>query len=353
MDVCITLKAIILLNLIFFSWTSSLLIKHLVHKNVTSTCGRMISNHEYKKLLACSTKCSELTTCKALLYSKHTSMAERCILILKDNNDKIQLSQWIEYKYYNVIDASQKSCTVPGSSPIKPEKWTSDCPKIYQSFDAMPGISSHGPVQSVASVKGGNAYAFTNAPTNQGYLNLGMYPQSNFCFPSPELCREGFSIAFWLRMEGPNGAYQGFITSMPHEGPGFTLCLTDQSQLIFFIRRDSDTKRDKIFISESSFLLEHNFNTWIHYVFTYKFNQMINVSRLAGYLNGKPRPDSEKFTDSWYVSNNDDYDGRLHIGHYYVNDDTHYSGNMQFDELIIFEQELPCDDVFRLYEAYP
>ncbi len=48
------------------------------------------------------------------------------------------------------------------------------------------------------SSQGGTAYSFNDVPNSQGFLNLGTYPHPEHCFPVPDLCGDGISVAFWI-----------------------------------------------------------------------------------------------------------------------------------------------------------
>ncbi len=72
------------------------------------------------------------------------------------------------------------------------------------------------------------------------------------------------------------------------------------------------------------------------------------------YINGVPRPDSEKEDDVPFTfDNTGSYHGMLDIGRMYL-DEIHPSqmGNIKIDELIIWEEVLLYCDVIRLYNAY-
>ena len=88
------------------------------------------------------------------------------------------------------------------------------------------------------------------------------------------------------------------------------------------------------------------FGVWVHYTITYKAGAGVEV-----YLNGEVHPELQKWVGSWWQANTQDYDGRLEIGNYFVGTSR---ARMSFlmDDLIIWEEQISCDDAFRLYKAY-
>ena len=91
--------------------------------------------------------------------------------------------------------------------------------------------------------------------------------------------------------------------------------------------------------------------TWNYYVLTYIYSD--TNANIQVYINGVPRPDSEKRTTT-YDHNGMEYHGKLHIGHHYVNLDAngYQVSNIQMDETAIWEHMLPYCDITRLYNAY-
>ena len=73
---------------------------------------------------------------------------------------------------------------------------------------------------------------------------------------------------------------------------------------------------------------------------------------LEVYINGRIESRLLKYTIPWNNANTQDYDGNLQLGSISVGDYHWAPGNMIMDDLVIWEQELSCDDAFRLYLAY-
>ncbi len=69
------------------------------------------------------------------------------------------------------------------------------------------------------------------------------------------------------------------------------------------------------------------------------------------YLNGAARPDGEKHTGSVGLTNSN-FSATVELGHYEVGRWWNH-GTMAMDELLIWEEQLPCDDVIRLFYSYP
>ncbi len=315
------------------------------------TCSDFLRNQDGRSIVGCSMSCGGISSCKAMLFNKESPQSERCILVLSGGNASINVTDWKGYMYFEL--RNQESCGLEGTI-LADLEILPGCPREYNLFDNPTLGTITGAVDFPASPVGGTAYSFSNAPDSQGFLNIGTFRQSDYCFPCPDLCSDGVTFAFWLYMHVPVGQNQGFITTMRNSGPGFLVTWSGSSHknLAFIVRRNSEIIRDNIYIKQEDFLAEYNFTTWIHFVYTYKYNNVTRTARHEAYLNGKIRPQSEKVTQNWpewYVGN---YDGRLDVGHYYVDRATRNSANMQMDELYIWEAELSCGDVIRLYQAY-
>ncbi len=74
------------------------------------------------------------------------------------------------------------------------------------------------------------------------------------------------------------------------------------------------------------------------------------IDNIALYVNGDPRPGSEEQHSS-YLPNTNQSSATIELGHFFVNS-TFGPGTVDIDELFIWEEELPCDDIIRLFEKY-
>ncbi len=76
---------------------------------------------------------------------------------------------------------------------------------------------------SLGGIKGQAVFLNNTAEAPFAYYRLGTYPEPTYCFPSPAVCPNGTSIAFWLNIpEMPAGTH-GYITTALDGGPGFAL----------------------------------------------------------------------------------------------------------------------------------
>ena len=85
-----------------------------------------------------------------------------------------------------------------------------------------------------------------------------------------------------------------------------------------------------------------------------RYNGTDTGSNLHVYMNGILRPEDE-VNKNWAGSSlpkTEGFSGTLELGSYQPGIGQP-SGNMWVDEFLIFEEELPSDDVLRLYQAYP
>ncbi len=183
----------------------------------------------------------------------------------------------------------------------------------------------------------------------QAYFSLGNYPSTSYCFPDPERCPEGTTVAFWLKVVGGAGPSQGLITTQPGGGPGFQVYFNNVN-LIFAVRRDSDSIVEVVTDYVNDFVSTYGFGTWVHCIMTHK---MVNTgNNMHVYINGESRLTEEKWTQGWPVANTQDYDGNLQLGTMDLGDNWWGTANIQVDDLIIWEEQIPCDDALRLYLAY-
>ena len=195
-----------------------------------------------------------------------------------------------------------------------------------------------------------NALHFNNPGGNLvAHFNLGYYPSTLYCFPEPQRCPRGVTFAFWLNILGNNN-YHGFLTTATENGPGFTVFWDnyDNGDLIFQVKRNSDTKLEMVGMDYTDFLQTFGFNIWVHYIVTYKYEGPgINMKV---YFNGEISATVWTYIKPW--TNGLNFDGRLELGLIELDDPYWGTGHMKFDDLIIWEEEIPCDDAFRLYQAY-
>ena len=70
------------------------------------------------------------------------------------------------------------------------------------------------------------------------------------------------------------------------------------------------------------------------------------------FINGETHPNVFKWSQSGRTEFTQGYDGNLELGVNAIGDTSWQTGNIMIDDLIVWEEQLPCDDVYRLYQAY-
>ncbi len=232
-------------------------------------------------------------------------------------------------------------------------------PRLYFPLDGI-GLATPLGEQSnnVQFVNGKVCNAFYNplhGAVPKSYLNLGHYPDTEFCCGNPEQCELGVTYSFWLNILGSTGQWQGIITTMPANGPGFYACWYEGAGggLYFNIRRDADTAEEWIKIRPLKFYNQIGYGTWKHYVVTYLFEETNpSGNNMDVYVDGVIRPDSEKFnTSDWGdYDNTDGYHGNLELGQYFLGYNTGY-GYLMMDQLMIWEERLTYDEILQLMDT--
>ena len=239
--------------------------------------------------------------------------------------------------------------------------WRSACPKLYFPLDsASEGTASGNDASTLGFTSGkvNDAFYFPNpAGTVEAYFSLGHYPSTSYCFPEPEKCQEGVTFAFWMKILGLTSKTQGFITTVENEGPGFITSWyinvndNSSSRMQFQVLRDSDSMIEIVRFYQDKFEASFGFGVWVHYIITYKYGADKYVNGMEVYFNGQVHPETSKTVSTWWADNTLDYNGNLQLGTITLGH-LWKTANMYMDDLIIFEEEIPCDDAYRLYNAY-
>ncbi len=103
-------------------------------------------------------------------------------------------------------------------------------------------------------------------------------------------------------------------------------------------------------MEHQEFVNNFGFGTWVHYIVTYNNDTKKDGYHGEVYFNGEVHPDAFKWNGPFSPMNG--YDGRLELGSFQLGEDWWGIANMSMDDLIIWEEEIPCDDALRLYQAY-
>ncbi len=323
-------------------------------------CGQVEDKGDIKSLLHCSEKCLINGHCKGILFPNNKSTKDNatCKLVTSGHNTMLNINETEGFEIYSIKTKPKPGvCNNLGIGVPTPSGWGSGCPRVYFPLDsAVEGTAVGGGSAAIQFVIGkvGNSFYFPNPDANiQAYFDLGIYPLTSYCFPDPERCVQGVSFAFWLNLLTPGSAgIAGQITTMPNEGPGFLLFTTAAGTPVFTIRRDSDSMEELIGLDEADFQINYGHDVWVHYMITYKFDGTNAGNNMELYINGKVEAAAWKTIDPWPQANNADFSGTLNLGAFYTGYQGWATGNLKLDELIIFEEQLPCEDAIKLYQAY-
>ena len=319
-------------------------------RNTTGFIKDVDNNHSLRQ---CAFDCMLTTKCVAVLFNPSTPDQNACKHMIRGLGT-INLTHWKGYELYMFEYDTED----PGIGAIKtPSGWTSGKPRLYFPLDSDIGTRHGVDYDNIDFTNDsiiGKAFLNPSDGTTQSYYELGNYSENEFCFIELVQCPEGASIALWVKIMGHAGTWQGIISTMAFYGhstgtigPGFSLFWAQQNAVRYLVGKRTDGFSKEIAIPNSKFLSDFSLKTWNHFVLTYKNND-INL-----YINGVPRPDSEKINAQYPVDNGQDYHGILSIGRVYVNlDGPNFMGNVKIDEVFVWERELPYYDVIRLYDAY-
>ncbi len=223
--------AMVFLSLVL-SMTLHLVSGHMLSQfytkgNASTVCGR-IENRHTKRILSCSSQCLQQKTCKGILFDESTNFSKRCKLVTSDSKMKLDFNEFYGYQDYSMKQNQTTACKNLGIGIPTPEHWKSGCPRVYFSLDSDVDGTSLGnnpsEITFLSPGKIGNSFAFMNpSGSYKAYYNLGTFPSPDYCFPVPDTCPQGFTIAYWLNFLGEHvgSSTQTFIGARPQHGPGF------------------------------------------------------------------------------------------------------------------------------------
>ena len=326
--------------------------------NRTATCGHIINEGDVKSLLGCSEKCLTRGGCKGILYLKNSHIPDACKLVTSDDNTRFKNGETDGFDVYSIKARPEAVCNNLGIGVSTPSGWGSGCPKVYFPLDSIAEGTAEGNAPATiqfVSGKVGNSFYFPNPDANiQAFFNLGSYPVTEYCFPDPERCIHGVSFAFWLNLMVPGNAGGGQITTIPDKGPGFLVYTNNAGTPYFIVRRDSDTVEEIMGMDDTVFQTKYGSGIWVHYILTYKFDGTNLGNNMELYINGEVDSSVWENANSWPSNqpNEADFSGSLDLGAFYTGNQWWGTGHLKMDELIIFEEQLPCEDAYKLYEAY-
>ncbi len=327
--------------------------QHFEWGNITTGCGHIVSVGDAEWHTSCSLRCFSHQFCKGMLFNEQAQNSQRCKLVTSQEGTKINEPI---YTHYSLKVPSKAPCNNLGISIITPHHWRAGCPRLYFPLDQIsegtPLGSDAGSIQFVSGKINSSFYLPNLAGNLHAYFRLGNYPSSDYCFPDPPTCKEGITVAFWLNILTLSDGTQGFLTTITDGGPGFVINWCGPcDQMHFQFRRDSDTMIEGVGLDRTDFEESFGYGIWVHYIITYKAGAGIFGNNVQVYFNGEINPKSWKWVGSWPEANTQDYDGRLEIGNYFLGGGW-ATPNIRMDDLIIWEEQISCDDAFRLYQAY-
>ncbi len=302
----------------------------------------------YQTLRSCAMSCSSkaVTNCSGLAFSSNKPESLKCFHIIDDSyvTDRTSVT-WSEYGFFYL------------SGKLPMTHWISLKPRLYFPLDEDTG-SRHGPnPENIAFIGGGIVgNAFYN-PTGGGiksHYRLGNFNSPEYCFPVPASCPHGVTIAFWLKLLGDYGSSpQGIITTRTSSVGGFKVLFYPGSSggLNTYAIRYFDMKAEKLKVKNPMFLATYGYGTWFHYLWRYKFENTSLGNNMNLNLNGVVQLDVEKSKPGF--SGAPGHDGRLDLGHEYVNrNNDGTNGNIMMDEIKIWEEMLTEEQAEYVYYAY-
>ncbi len=328
--------------------------QHFEQGNITTGCGHIVSVAKAEWRTSCSLRCLSHKLCKGMLFNEQAIMdSQRCKLVTSQVGTRI--NEQI-YTHYSLKVPSKASCNNLGLTINNPHNWRAGCPRLYFPLDQISeGTALGSDAGAIQFIPGkiNNSFHLPNPSGNlQAYFHLGNYPSSDYCFPDPSTCKEGISVAFWLNILQAPLAEQAIITTIASGGPGFVINWSfSHNQIHIQFRRDSDTMIEGVNFDRQDFEESFGYGIWVHYIITYKAGAGIFGNNVQVYFNGEVHPKLQKWVAPWWQANTQDYDGRLEIGTYFLGGGGSKS-SIAMDDLIIWEEQISCDDALRLYQTY-
>ncbi len=177
--------------------------------NPAAFCGEVDQGYEHVKTrLHCSDKCLHVTNCKGILFKRATNSSEQCRIVTSDSSKRLLTPHLDRAEAYFVKPNSAGACDDLGIGVPTPAGWHSACPTLYFPLDSAtegtPG-GTNWPVIDFVPGQVGNAFHLPNGGATVAHFDLGEYPETNYCFPDPERCNEGITVAMWINILGTTG----------------------------------------------------------------------------------------------------------------------------------------------------
>ncbi len=329
---------------------------YFTKEDMSNLCGDIASVSGAWNIGSCSMSCLWQKTCKGFLFGGNLDSTEKCKLVLSGTGISTNKTEFEEYELFLARKRTRcKNLLIYGATP---EDWRSACPVLYFPLDNMLEGSARGSNASLIQFTGGVVDSSIHFPNPSGdnvaYFHLGHYPSTSYCFTTPARCPRGVTYAFWLNILEDTGTYQGVITTLIGREPGFSVLWSpiQGGYLNFWVQRDFGIP-ETCYIFRQDFVHLYGFGNWVHYVITYKYVGLETKNDMAVYFNGKVNG----HTGRWHGTQKRNtttqyYNGNMELGLREPGNPNDDTPNMKLDDLIIWQEQLTCDDVFRLYQAY-
>ena len=116
------------------------------------------------------------------------------------------------------------------------------------------------------------------------------------------------------------------------------------------MQRDSDRILEQVQIEAATWMTKYGYETWNHYVMTYRYTSGNAGNNIVVYVNGED-VGGQKTPSTYNLDDDASGCGELELGRY-SHDMYVFPGNMVIDELIIWEDQISLEHVQNLYYAY-
>ena len=314
--------------------------------SVATTCKGARQYPSNPTAQACTVECLNKAWCTTILFRSDGNVSDRCVLIYPTTEEDLNLSAWTGYEHFKIkLLVPDHSNTIEILTQVG---FSSGPPILYFPLDSENGLSFGIMATQLDFNHFGNVAKGITLPDPDGletYYNLGTFPDAQYCFPDPQICPQGASFGLWMKIGQQTSTARGFVTTRLANGPGFQLYWSSLLLLVAEVKL-SNGMRHQVKIAQNVFTSGYGYDTWVHYLITYK-----SIADIEFYLNGLARPNSEKWSGNWSPVS-DGFSGAIEVGHYSVCDSFAEGGTMSISDLMIWERQLTSADVAKLYSLY-
>ncbi len=190
-------------SVLLFSWSVQGL-ELWKYSSVNLIHGEITENIEVEAPEECILHCLSQPDCKAVLFP--SNLGGNCLEV-KSGTTFINFTGYQYYEREKCADLNIANYDFLLTAGLP-------CPRLYFPLDTDTGTRRGPSKQNIQFVDGGMVgKAFLNPLPGGSYYRLGYYPSSEFCFPLPETCPLGITVAFWLKILSDTGDRQGILTT--------------------------------------------------------------------------------------------------------------------------------------------